>query len=181
MIGSLLLMHHNVAFFQQMTAFALHSDSVPARVVVREGHSLPTMSTIEVVAFSGGTAKMGIFTRDHCPPHVTLREQTGQWVVRIAFSFRNDNVALLSIIPPKNRPTAAIINELAQAVQRNLPECRRLWWSYQRGNPLSRAEGPCCLNNQQHAGATIVTASYDPAKRETRIELDDHTVITMIV
>jgi hypothetical protein len=148
------------------------------------------MSTIEVVSFSGGTAKMGIYTRDHCPPHVTFREQTGQWVVRIAFSFRDRSVDLMSIIPPRNRPSSAAINELAQAVLRNelaqavlrnLSECRRLWWMYQQGNPLAQAEGPCCLNNQQHAGATIVKASYDPAKSETRIELDDNTVITMIV
>lgn len=139
------------------------------------------MSTIEVVAFPGGAAKMGTHTRDHCPPHATFREQTGEWVIRIAFSFRDAGVALMSIIPAKNRPSAAIVNELAQAVLRNLSECRRLWWGYQQNNPLTQAEGPCCLNNQQHAGAIIVKASYDPRKSETRIELDDSTVITMIV
>lgn len=144
-------------------------------------HSLSTMSTIEVVTCAGGTAKMGIYTRDHCPPHATIREQTGQWTIRIAFSFRDPNVALMSIIPPRNRPSAAVVNELAQAVQRNLAECRRLWWNDQQNNPLTNAEGPCCLNNQQHAGATITKASYDPAACATRIELDDNTVITMIV
>ena len=139
------------------------------------------MSTIEIVAFAGGSAKMGIYTREHCPPHATFREQTGSWVVRIAFSFRDSSIALMSIIPPKTRPSLAIINELGDAVRRNLSDCRRLWWTYQQNNPLTQTEGPCCLNNQQHAGATIVRASYDPAKSETRIELDDLTVITMVV
>src|ERR1051325_2846031 len=113
------------------------------------GISLPTMSTIEVVAFAGGAAKMGIYTREHCPPHATFREQGGQWLVRIAFSFRDDRVALMSIVPPRNSPTMGVINDLADAVRRNLSECRRLWWTYQQNNPLSQTEGPCCLNNQQ--------------------------------
>jgi hypothetical protein len=139
------------------------------------------MSTIEVVSYSGGSARMGVYARDHCPPHATFLDQAGHWVIRITFSFRNPGVALMSIIPPKNRPGSGVINELAQAVQRNLPECRRLWWTYQQSNPFTQAEGPCCLNNQHHAGAKIVSASYDPNKCELRIELDDRTVITMIV
>jgi hypothetical protein len=137
------------------------------------------MSTIEVVAFSGGSARMGIYTRDHCPPHATFREITGQWVVRIAFSFRDGALALMSILPPKNRPTSSVINELAQAVSRNLPECRRLWWSYQQGQ--GHVDGPCCLNNQQHTGAIILRATYDPAASATRLELDDGTTVTIVV
>lgn len=139
------------------------------------------MATIEVVTVSGGSARMAIFSRDHCPPHATFLDQSNRWVVRIAFSFRDADIALMSIIPPRNQPGLAVINALAEAVRRNLPECRRLWWAYQQSNPASQTEGPCCLNNQQHAGAIIVSASYDSAKRETRIELDDRTVITMVV
>lgn len=139
------------------------------------------MSTIEVVAFAGGAAKMGVYARDHCPPHATFREQTGQWVVRIAFSFRDAGIALMNVIPPRNRPNSAVINELAQAVLRNLPQCRHLWWTYQQSNSLTQAEGPCCLNNQQHVGAKIVRASYDPTKCETRLELDDNTAVTISV
>ncbi|HEV2097923.1 MAG TPA: hypothetical protein VGR45_03240 [Stellaceae bacterium] len=139
------------------------------------------MSTIEVVAFSGGSAKMGIYSRDHCPPHATFRDAAGAWIVRITFSFRDASVALLSLYPAHASLRATAINELAQAVGRRLPECRQLWWTYQKNNPLTQAEGPCCLNNQQHAGAKIVDATYDPTACRTRIELDDKTVIVVTV
>jgi hypothetical protein len=139
------------------------------------------MSTIEVVAFSGGSAKMGIYTREHCPPHATFRDQTGRWVVRISFSFLDPGVALMSIIPPQNSPGAGIVNELAQALLRNLSECRRLWWIYQQNNPLTQTEGPCCLNNQQRSGGVIVGAIYDPGACQTRIIFADGGVITVTV
>jgi hypothetical protein len=139
------------------------------------------MSTIAAIAFSGGSAKMGVYTRDHCPPHATFRDQAGQWTVRITFSFLDPSVGLMSIIPPQNRPGAAVINELAQAVQRYLPECRRLWWTYQQSNPLIQTEGPCCLNNQQRSGGVIVNAAYDPVACQTRITFADGGVITVTV
>lgn len=139
------------------------------------------MSTIEVVAFSGGSAKMGIYTRDHCPPHATFRDQTGRWIIRITFSFLDSSVLLMSIIPPQNSPGAGVINELAQAVQRNLSECRRYWWTYQQNNPLTQTAGACCLNNQQRSGGVIADAAYDPATCQTRITFADGVVITMTV
>jgi hypothetical protein len=139
------------------------------------------MSTIAVVAFPGGSARMGVYTRDHCPPHATFRDQTGRWIIRISFSFLDPGVGLMSIIPPQNRPGAAVINELAQAVQRSLPECRRYWWTYQQNNPLTQTEGACCLNKQQRSGGVIVDASYDPATCQTRIAFADGGVITMTV
>ena len=137
------------------------------------------MSTIAVVAYSGGSAKMGVYTRDHCPPHATRRDGAGRWIIRVSLSFLDPGVRLMSIIPPQNRPGAAVINELAQAVQRFLPECRRYWWTYQQNNPLNQAEGACCLNNQQRSGSVIVDATYDPASYQTRIAFADGSVITM--
>jgi hypothetical protein len=137
------------------------------------------MSMIEVVAFAGGSAKMGIYSRDHCPPHATLRDQAGRWTIRITFSFLDPNVGLMSIIPPQNSPGLAVINELAQAVQQRLPDCRRLWWTYQQHNPLTQTEGACCLNNQPRSGSVIVGATYDPAVPETRITFVDGGVITV--
>lgn len=87
----------------------------------------------------------------------------------------------MSIIPPQNRPGATVVNELAQAVQRYLPECRRLWWTYQQNNPLTQTEGACCLNNQQRSGSVIVDATYNPATCQTRIVLADGDVITVTV
>jgi hypothetical protein len=88
-------------------------------------------------------------------------------------------VALLSIIPKRSGPAYRTINELLDAVRRNLDECRRLWWSYQQNNPLLRAEGACCLNNTRYAGKLVTDAAYDPGTGSTRLSFADAT--TMIL
>jgi hypothetical protein len=128
------------------------------------------MSTIEVVSFSGGSAKLGVYTREHCPPHATCRETAGQWVVRIWFSFSYATaIGLLSVIPSKSSPRPDIINQLVAAVQRHLPECRRLWWDYQQHNPLIQAQGACCLHNSLYRSWTVKDATYDPGTRQTTL------------
>jgi hypothetical protein len=128
------------------------------------------MSTIEEVPLPGGAAKLSIQTREHCPPHATCRDIGKQWVVRISFSFADPTwVGILDVLPPKNSPGSAAINVLAAAVQKNLPECRRLWWTYQHNNPLIQAEGACCLNNKPYGSRTVRSASYDPRTRQTRL------------
>jgi hypothetical protein len=121
------------------------------------------MSTIEVVPVTGGSARLGVFSRDHCPPHATCRDIAGRWTVRLTFSFADDRVGVKDVLPPQNSPGASVINDLAYAVQQRLPECRRLWWAYRQANPAAMADGACCLNNQLRAGGTISHANYDPA------------------
>jgi hypothetical protein len=126
------------------------------------------MSTIEVVPFSRGSAKLGVYTREHCPPHATCRDVAGQWVVRIPFSFTDPTaLGLLSVIPSKSRPGQRVISELESAVRRNLHECRRLWWTYQKGNPLIQTQGACCLNNSAYGSRTVRDATYYPGTDET--------------
>jgi hypothetical protein len=136
------------------------------------------VSTVAVVSVPGGTAKLGIYSRDHCPPHATFRDQANTWVVRIAFSFLDSTISLLSILPFNNAPSAQVINTLAQALtEENLSECRRLWWMFQRDNPSNRTAGPCCLNGQLFGSSVILNATYDPTARRTRLEFVDGSVI----
>jgi hypothetical protein len=139
------------------------------------------MATIEVVPFSGGSAKLGVYTLEHCPPHATCRDVARQWVVRLTFTFVDRTIGLLSIHPPQNSPGLRVINELASAVLQNLPECRRLWWTYQQNNPLIQAQGALCLNNTTFQGGTIVEASYDPGSCQTRMRFRDGTIVTRTV
>lgn len=140
----------------------------------------PELSTIEVVPLSGGSAKLGVYTREHCPPHATCRDTAGRWVVRISFSFADPTaVGLLSVIPQQNSPGSRTINDLVNAVLRNLSECRRLWWLYQQNNPLLHTEGACCLNNTRYGGKAIIDATYDPGTRSTRVRFSDG--VTMIL
>jgi hypothetical protein len=137
------------------------------------------MSTIEVVNVTGASAKLGIYSRDHCPPHATCRDLAGQWTIRISFSFLDNVVRLLSVLPAQNNPGFRVINELAQAVQRNLEACRRLWWGYQQNT--QEAAGPCCLNNQTVRGGTIIDAIYDPATCHVRLRYLDGTTVEQVV
>jgi hypothetical protein len=139
------------------------------------------MSTIEVVTLPRGSAKLGVYSREHCPPHATCRDVAGQWVVRISFSFVDATIGLLSINPPRNSPGFRAINDLANAVQQNLPECRRLWWTYQQNNPLIQTEGPCCLNNAVFEGGVVLTATYDHATSSTLVLFSDGSRVTRVV
>src|SRR5580700_7770348 len=78
-------------------------------------------------------------------------------------------IGLLSVIPSKNRPRSQLINELAAAVLRNLPECRRLWWIYQQNNPLVQTRGACCLNNSLYRSWIVKDAAYDPGTHQTTL------------
>jgi hypothetical protein len=133
------------------------------------------MNTVEVVTLPRGSAKLGVYSKDHCPPHATCRELAGDWIVRIMFSFADASVGVLSIHPRRQKPTAAAVNQLIMAVQRNLPRCRELWWTYQQNNPLIQTEGACCLNHKTVDGARVLTASYDPGTKCTTIRFYDGT------
>jgi hypothetical protein len=128
------------------------------------------MSTIAVVPLSGVSAKLVVHTREHCPPHATCREIAGHWVVRIWFSFsRPTAIGLYSIIPSKNHPGSRVVNELVAAVRQHLPECRRLWWTYQQNNPRTQVQGACCLNNSLYQSWTVRDATYDPGTCQTTL------------
>jgi hypothetical protein len=85
----------------------------------------------------------------------------------------------LSILPAKNNPGYQVINELAQAVQRRLAECRHLWWMYQQ-NTLEPA-GPCCLKNQTVGGSVVLDAAYDPGTLCLRLRTSDGMTTERVV
>jgi hypothetical protein len=94
--------------------------------------------------------------------------------VRISFSFTDQAaVGLFSVIRTKSSPGARVVNILVSAVQRNLRECRRLWWTYRQNNPLTQAEGACCLNNTAYGKWTVRGATYDPGAYQTRLQFTD--------
>jgi hypothetical protein len=138
------------------------------------------MNTVVVVALPRGSAKLSVYSKEHCPPHATCRELAGDWIVRITFSFADASVDLLSVHPRRQRPTAAAVNQLILAVEQNLPRCRELWWTYQQNNPLIQAEGACCLNHKTVDGARAITASYDPGTRCTTIRFYDGTTAVKV-
>jgi hypothetical protein len=144
------------------------------------------MATIEIVPIPGGSARVGVLTRDHCPPHATCRDAAGQWTARFQFSFIDSAfVGLLDIIPQQSSPGSKAIHDLEAAVRRNLPECRRLWWNYQRNNPQIQTHGACCLNNVKFGGygsnpiRTIDDAEYDPGTLRTRLRFTDGTTLSL--
>jgi hypothetical protein len=99
--------------------------------------------------------------------------------VRITFSFLDKGVSVLSVLPPQNDPGLRVVNELAQAVQRNLPECRNRWWTYQQNT--HDPAGPCCLNNQSISGGVVLEATYNPTASQLRKRYSDGTVVVETV
>jgi hypothetical protein len=81
--------------------------------------------------------------------------------------------------PQRNSPGPRTVNDLVDAVRRNLSECRRLWWLYQQNNPQLHTEGACCLNNTRYGGKIVIDATYDPGIRSTQLQFSDGT--TMIL
>lgn len=82
-----------------------------------------------------------VLTRnEHCPPHVHVG--TDQWDARFEFSFWRDGVRLWDVLPEKNMPTAALLEDLRQVLKQNanLKRARELWWDSRR---------TLCLSNQQ--------------------------------
>ena len=137
------------------------------------------MSTIDHISFSGGSAKVGIWTRDHCPPHATVREDTREWTMKIEFSFADAYVGLHSIRTIKSAPSADAIDTAIDTVRGNRRAYRTRWWNYQRQNPANDKQGgPCCLNNQITQRGAIATATYDPTRDERTLRFKDGTSIT---
>jgi hypothetical protein len=124
-----------------------------------------------VVAVPGGSAFLGIYTRDHCPPHATCRDVSHQWTIRITFTFLDSRIGLLSVYPAQNHPGATVIRELERAVHRNLSQCRNLWWTYQQNT--REPAGPCCLKNQTVGGSIVLDAVYEPATSRLRLRSSD--------
>jgi hypothetical protein len=148
-------------------------------VSYREQKFLCAMSTIDRITFSGGTAKVGIWAREHCPPHATVRETTDEWTMKIEFSFINENVDLWKIRALKSLPAADAVNAAIDAVRNKRREYRTLWWKYQEHNVANRRQGgPCCLNNKTIPRGEVASATYDPTKNERTLHFKDGTSIT---
>lgn len=91
---------------------------------------------------------IAVLTRnEHCPPHVHVG--TDQWDARFEFSFWHHGVRLWDVLPAKNMPSVALLEELRQVLKQaaNLKRARKLWW---------RSRQTLCLDNQQ----------WDPAVQE---------------
>lgn len=116
---------------------------------------------------------------EHCPPH--LHVGTDRWDARFQFSFWHDGVQLWNVVPNRNAPSAAQLEELRQVLKRsaNLKRARKLWW---------RASETVCLENQQcdptalevvapksrRAGALAIRlARFDTTTKRTVLMLAD--------
>jgi hypothetical protein len=126
-----------------------------------------------------GSVHVGIWAKDHCPPHATAKDPGG-WTMRIEFSFADGNVDLLDILPTHSAPTVTVVDNVIDAVRQNLPAYRTMWWNYQQNNPVNlRQGGPCCLDNKTlPTGELVLSATYHPALDEVTLRYTDGTSVT---
>lgn len=95
---------------------------------------------------------------EHCPPHVHVN--VDKWEARFEFSFWHNGVRLLDVIPAKNEPKAALLEELRQTIKHpsNLRRARELWW---------QTCGTLCLENQYWDGVAEEVVSPKSKRPET--------------
>jgi len=82
-----------------------------------------------------------VLTRnEHCPPHVHVGNS--EWDARFLFSFWHNSVRLWDVIPARQEPCAAVLEQLRCVIRRrdNLRKARECWW---------RSRQTLCLENQR--------------------------------
>lgn len=90
-----------------------------------------------VFVSEGTGAAIYVFSNDHCPAHVHARHRGEGWIARVKFSYVNDAVELISIVPAKNIPLQRVVNRLLSDIQSRVPDCRRRWWITRRTTCLA--------------------------------------------
>ena len=123
---------------------------------------------------------IAILTRnEHCPPHVHI--DAGAWQARFKFSFWDNSVKLWDVIPVKNTPKSALLEELRQHLRQgaNLRRARELW--------LGSRKLLCLINKHWNLVAQVVldqkssrdgslvieSALFDAAANKTFLKLAD--------
>jgi len=88
--------------------------------------------------WQSGNVEMRIWSRDHCPPHITATCRAESWTARLVFSMVTGNVSRLNLVPPQNAPSDRVINSLIDEVRAKRYRCRQAWWEN---------HGDVCLDN----------------------------------
>ena len=123
-----------------------------------------------------------VLTRnEHCPPHVHVGD--ADWEARFKFSFWHDTVCLWDVVPAKNSPKAAVLEQLRQALMKpaNLRKARELWWQASRTLCLDNlmwdpgAQEVVGPRNATRGACKIVSARFDAADYRTLLRLDTET------
>ncbi len=125
-------------------------------------------------------ADVYVFSDDHCPPHVHARHRGDGWVARVAFSYVDEIVVLLSVVPTKRAPRKRVINHLLDDVRVRLGDCRRMWWTIrgrtclERQWVLRRADGGIDVRSPRTKGARqIFGAAYEPSSGMLTVRFSD--------
>lgn len=129
-----------------------------------------------------GVGEAVVLTEDHPPPHIHVLHRGEGWVVRVRFSFLSDVVGFYGARRAGRRPTVRAVNEVLNAVEARLPECRTRWWEIRASTGLEgrwaevSAGGTLRLPVRKPARARrVVSVSYDTAAATVAVILDDGT------
>jgi len=135
-----------------------------------------------------------IGAEDHPPPHVHAVHSGDGWVARFRFSFLSDVTGLYRFRRRGRRPTAAMLDRVAEAIMANLPACREGWWTTQgsrheiglvnrRVETRSIAGGDGFLAKvalkPSKAAVSIVSTRYDPGNGKVTLTLDDGRILLL--
>jgi hypothetical protein len=79
--------------------------------------------------FRVGAIQVFIGAEDDPPPHVHAFHTGEGWTARFRFSFLSDVVGLYRFRRRGRKPTLAVLNAMADDIERQLAACRQEWWS----------------------------------------------------
>lgn len=114
---------------------------------------------------------IAVLTRnEHCPPHVHVG--TDKWEARFEFSFWHNGVRLLDVVPVKNQPIVAVLEDLRQTLKQpvNLRRAREIWWGCRQTvclvNQLWNIETDEIVSTQyRRLDARVIEAAHFDAQR----------------
>ena len=116
---------------------------------------------------------IAVLTRnEHCPPHVHVG--CDQWDARFEFSFWHQGVRLWDVVPARNQPTAALLEQLRLLIMRpaHLRKAREVWWIAMHSVCLMNQRwdtktGEVVMPSGEQRNAPMILAAYFDARTYT--------------
>jgi hypothetical protein len=102
--------------------------------------------------------QIAVFTGDHCPPH--LHVDGIDWVAKFEFSFTDNNIKIINIIPEGTRVSTSIVSTIINSIHNNINKAREAWWN---------CHSDVCINNKCYDTSTNSISTISTTKNNVRI------------
>jgi hypothetical protein len=130
-------------------------------------------------------ANLILRTRDeHCDPHIHAFNKSGNWELRVFFSYADNDLVHNSFDILTGMPMQSQINSVIQSMNAHIDKCRAEWWSAVSsvclGNKYVTVPASGVLTKQANAGVGIFlidTAKYLAATKTVEFTVSGSNAI----